>query len=176
MLTCVNAENLTARYADAPDSLSADDREQLELHVEVCGACTAALEDQRHVARILIARPPMPVPPGFSARVAARIDAEPGGWLALLNWRAWTVALTPLAAALVFVAWLGGTWGTTTAPVAATTQASVTPPVTFDTWAASTAGSNRASLFLQPATTGDALLEAVLTGTQSANGDSHDVR
>ena len=176
MLTCVTSENLIARYADAPESLSAAERESLELHIGACGACRAALDDQRQVARILHDRVPTPVTAGFSARIAARLDAEPEGWLALANWRAWTVALVPVALVLMLVAWLGGASGSTRAPVPAATQAFNAAPVTFDNWAASTAGSTRASLFLQPATTGDALLEAVLTGAPSSNGDSRDVR
>lgn len=186
-MKCTEIEPLIARYADeaaalSPDeasALSADEasassdvqRQQLEAHVKTCEACRAALGDQRQVARVLQARAQVPVPPGFRGRVAARIDAERGGWLSLANWRAWTAALAPLAAALVFVAWLGGDATSGSSTSAAATEGSATATVTFDTWAVSTASSNPAAVFLEAASGGDALLEAVLTGASSSSGD-----
>jgi anti-sigma factor RsiW len=169
-MNCSEIERLIARYADDAGALSDVQRQHLESHLESCDACRVALGEQRQVARALGARPQVAVPPGFAARVAAGIDAEGEGWLPLANWRAWTAALAPLAAALVFVAWLsGGSGVSSTSP--ASTQASTTAGETFDTWAISTASSSRAAVFLEDGSGGDALLEAVLTGTSSSGGN-----
>src|SRR4051794_20446637 len=108
VMTCPTAEPLIARYVDDPGALGAADRQQLETHLASCEACRVVLDTQRHVARVLHARPQVPVPPGFASRLAARLDAEPQGWLAIANWRAWTVALAPIAGGLVVVGWVGG--------------------------------------------------------------------
>jgi hypothetical protein len=164
-MTCPTAEPLIARYADDPAALGAAERQQLELHLEVCEACRVVLEDQRQVARVLHARPQVAVPPAFAARLAVRLDAEPRGWLGIANWRAWTVTLTPLAAALVFIAWFGGSAGTQPAALSssATTE-------TFETWTASGTAAEPAAVFLQ-SSTGDVLLEAVLTGGAAPAGE-----
>lgn len=162
-MTCSAAEPLIPRYADDPAALSAAQRQPLELHLAVCDACRVVLEDQRHVVRVLNARPHAAVPPAFAARLAARLDAEPQGWLGLANWRAWTVTLTPLAAALVLIAWLGGA-----ASLQSPALSSSAPTETFETWTASATG-EPAAVFLQ-SSTGDVLLEAVLTGAAAAAG------
>ena len=169
-MNCPAAEPLITRYADDPSALGYAERQALERHIEACEACRLVLQDQRHVARALRARLPVAVSPGFAARLAARLDAEPMGWLGLANWRAWTVTLTPVALALVFVAWLGGSASTQeSAPSTSAGQAE-----TFETWPASSAAAEPAAVFLQ-SSTGDALLEAVLTGDADPAGDS-DVR
>ncbi len=169
-MNCPAAEPLIARYADDPASLGSAERQGLDRHIDVCDACRVVLQDQRHVARALRARSPVAVSPGFAARLAARIDAEPTGWLGIANWRVWTVTLTPVALALVFVAWLGGAAGTQ--PSVPST--SVAQAETFDTWPTPSAAAEPAAVFLQ-SSTGDALLEAVLTGDADPAGDA-DVR
>jgi hypothetical protein len=165
-MNCPAAEPMIARYADDPASLGSAERQELERHIEVCEACRIVLQDQRHVARALRARSPLAVSPGFAARLAARLDAEPTGWLGIANWRTWTVTLTPVALALVFVAWLGGSGSTqTSAPSTSAGQAE-----TFDTWPTSNAAAEPAAVFLQ-SSTGDALLEAVLTGAPAGDSD-----
>jgi anti-sigma factor RsiW len=166
-MNCPAAEPLIARYADDPASLGSGERQELERHIEVCEACRVVLQDQRHVARALRARSPVAVSPGFAARLAARLDSEPTGWLGIANWRAWTAALTPVAVALVFVAWLGGS--ASTQPSESSTPAGQVE--TFDTWPTSSAAGEPAAVFLQ-SSTGDALLEAVLTGAPAPAGDS----
>jgi predicted anti-sigma-YlaC factor YlaD len=167
-MTCPTAEPLIARYADDPASLDAAERQPLELHLAMCEACRVVLDDQRHVARALHARPVAAVSPSFAAQLAARLDAEPIGWLAIANWRAWTVTLAPVAAVLVFIAWFGLATRTQS-PV----SSSLAPADTFETWTSSAAG-EPAGVFLQ-SSNGDVLLEAVLTGTAVPAGES-DVR
>jgi Putative zinc-finger len=165
-MTCTDCEALMGRYADDPAALAPADRQQLELHLASCEGCRLALEDQRQVARLLHARPPVEVSPAFAARLAARLESEPQGLLALANWRAWTVSLTPVAAALVLVAWLGaGTTG------GGGTQRDASPSAdSFAMWATPTASDDQAAVFLQPST-GDVLLEAVLTGAPAGEHD-----
>jgi anti-sigma factor RsiW len=167
-MTCTDSDALIGRYADDPAALAPADRQQLELHLGTCQSCRVALEDQRQVARLLHARPPLEVSASFAARLAARLAGEPQGLLALANWRVWTVSLTPVAAALVLVAWLGaGATG------AGTTQRDASSSSdSFAMWAAPTAADDQAAVFLQ-SSTGDVLLEAVLTGAPAAE---HDVR
>jgi predicted anti-sigma-YlaC factor YlaD len=162
-MTCPTAEPLIARYADDPSALGAFERGELELHLGVCEACRVVLDDQRQVARMLHARPQAAVPPDFGARLAARLDAEPQGWLAIANWRVWTVTLAPVAAALVLIAWLGGS---------SARQSSAAPQAsaeTFETVTAARVG-EPAAVFLQ-SSRGD-LVEAVLTGAAASSGDS----
>jgi predicted anti-sigma-YlaC factor YlaD len=161
-------ERLIAREADAC-ALDAGERRELQAHLEVCTACREALESQRTVARLLRARAAVQPRPGFSALVSARIDRENGdGFLAVANWRAWTVGLAPVAAALVLMAYLG---------VGAASATSTDAAVTFETWASANSASTPAAVFLQPSASGDQLLEAVLTGAvPSSSGESPDVR
>jgi predicted anti-sigma-YlaC factor YlaD len=165
-MTCPAAEPLIARYADDPTTLSAAERQQLDAHLAVCEACRLVLDDQRHVARVLHARPQAAVPSDFATRLGARLDAESQDWLSIANWRAWTVAVAPIAAALMLVAWLGGV--ATTQPQAARSAATAE---TFETWAESAAPGDQAAVFLE-SSTGDLLLEAVLTGAPEPAGDS----
>jgi hypothetical protein len=105
---------------------------------------------------------------GRSARVRCaavyRLDAEPQGILALLDWRAWTVTLSPVAAALLLIAWIGVGGASTQANRSAATE-------TFTTWTEATATGDSPAVFLQPVS-GDGLVEAVLTGAATAGGDT----
>ena len=161
-------EQLLARAADGA-TLTAPEQRQLDAHLASCASCRDALEGQRLVAHALVSRADVAAAAGFAGRVSARLDAENGGVLDLANWRAWTVGLAPVAAALVFVAYLGvGSTDTTTA-------AAETP--TFESWASASAGTTPAAVFLQPSASGDQLLETVLTGAAPATSkESSDVR
>lgn len=167
---CRDAEQLISREADAA-ALTEKERARLDVHLKSCAGCRAALDDQRHVARLLHARVEAPVRPGFAAKVAARLieqDEPAESILDLANWRAWTVGLAPVAAALVLLAWLG-----VGAPQTESSGA-VSAPVTFD--AITSAGDTPAAVFLQPSARGDVLLEAVLTGTPPSAGETNNVR
>lgn len=158
-------EGRIARYADDPASMTAADRAEVEAHLRSCSDCRDALDAQRAVAAVLRERLEARSTPGFVSRVSARIDREDedrAGLLGLANWRAWTVGLAPVAAALMLMAYLGAGSGA---------SGSTTGPQTFSEWATSAAATTPASVFLQPDTTGDALIEAVLKGaTPSAGG------
>lgn len=173
-MTCIDAEPLLARYADDETSLADDAREPLRMHLSECAACRIALEDQRETSALLRARLATVPRPGLVARVSARIDRETGGagqiegraeagWFGAVNWRAWTVGLVPVAAALIVAAYLD-------TGSARSTAVSQTVPVTFEEWI-----SADAPAALQPAATGDTLIETVLKGTVPTSGDA-DVR
>ncbi len=172
-------EHLLARAAD--DALTAPQRRELDRHLEACAACREALEAQRLVARALNGRIDGGAAEGLSARVAARLDADGAGVLELANWRAWTVGLTPVAAALVMIAFLGVGTGTgksdTTAAARITTEtrAAASEAVTFESWASGTARGT-AAVFLQPSASGEQLLETVLIGGVLPAAEASDVR
>ena len=63
--------------------------------------------DQDLVAATLRSAPPPEVSPAFLARVNARIDDDGrAGWFGLLDFRAWTLRLAPVAAAVALIALL----------------------------------------------------------------------
>lgn len=125
-------------------------------HLEHCEACREIVEAQRRVSAILAARPLAEAPWGFSNRVMARLATAPG-WVEVLNWRAWTVRLAPVAAGLVVVATLG--FGPTEAAAPIEFSDLVTDWVAEDDAATLPAF----SLLWQEEVTDDTLLEAVLT-------------
>jgi anti-sigma factor RsiW len=168
-MTCTDAQPLIARYADDEQALAANARAELEAHFASCAACRTALEEQRDVAGLLRGRLETTPQPGFVARVSARIDGrEPGsqgagepGWLGIANWRAWTVGLAPIAAALFVAAYIDirSTTSNGTVPAAA---------ASFEEWTTASAPAA-----LQSSATGDALIEAVLIGAVPSSGDAH---
>jgi len=85
--------------------LRADEEQCFERHLEQCNMCQEALEIQQRVAEVLSSRPVVRTPLGFSDRVMANLSVQ--GWLAVLDWRAWTFRLAPVAAGLTVVAVLG---------------------------------------------------------------------
>jgi predicted anti-sigma-YlaC factor YlaD len=162
-MTCADAERVIVRYADDERSLAGSARVELTAHLEGCAACRAALDAQRDVATALRRRPPSVPAPGLVARVSARLDAErDAGWLGLANWRAWTVGLAPVAAALTIAAYVE--WGS--AINAPATAPAATP--TIEEWTVADAPA-----ILQTSASGDALIEAVLTGAVPASGDGN---
>lgn len=151
-MTCNQA--LLARYADDPGSLGDADQTTLEAHVESCAACRAALDEQRYVSAVLRDRLAAEPQPGLVARVSARIDRDTAdGWLGLANWRAWTVGLAPVAAALIVAAFLTGAGGNTTS--------SPSDAASLEEW---TVSATAASTLLEASPADEALLEAVLMG------------
>jgi predicted anti-sigma-YlaC factor YlaD len=164
---CSSFERLIVRRADR-SALSEEERSRLDAHLASCEACRAALDQQQLVAQALRGRSESPVRPGFAARLTGRLDREDEGVLGLANWHAWTVSLAPVAAALLLAAYVGV--GSSTATPTTDTAARQTPSSNetaspFENWTASAAGSSTASVFLQPSTSGDVLLETVLTGS-----------
>lgn len=111
--------------------------------------------EQEAVAAVLRTRPDAAVPIGFASRVSARIAAEglkPGGWfgewLALADWRAWTIGLVPVVGAVVLAV--------------ALTSASTTPAVASDEEGS---GPEAAAILINSTGVGgDALLSLALTG------------
>ena len=115
-MTCLQVEPLLARAADG--TLDAERAAGLAGHLEACADCRDALETQRAARALVAARPELPVPAGFAARVLAALPERhtpAAGWLDALNWRAWTLRLAPVAGALFVGAALGlGPSGETT--------------------------------------------------------------
>ncbi len=112
--------------------------------------------DQDLVAATLASAPPPEVSPAFLARVNARIDADDqNGWFGVLDFRAWTLRLAPIAAAIALVALL---W-----PDNAISPASNPPPVATVTTAADTFTPSLEDDWQQDVS-GNALLEAALDG------------
>jgi hypothetical protein len=108
-------------------------------------------DEQDLVAAALGSLPPAEVRAGFVARVNARIDAGDGGWLAVADFRLWTLRLAPAVAALALVAAL---WSVPAqAPSAATATSTSDAAATF---------SPASSGDWQKDVSGDALLEAAL--------------
>ena len=86
--------------------------------------------DQELVAAALASAPPPEVSPSFLARVNARIDADrDAGWLAIADFRVWTLRLVPVAAgvALIAVLWPAQATDSTAQVTAPTAQATFTP-------------------------------------------------
>jgi hypothetical protein len=130
------------------------------------------LEEQREVAGWLRSRPASQPRPGLVARVSARIDRGTGAsaasdWLELANWRRWSAALVPLAAALLAVAYLDlVSASSSTAGTTATASNGVV--VTLQEWTTADA-----PVVVQPSVSGDALFEAVLFGSITSSGDAN---
>ena len=173
MLQCADYERVIARIVNDPRGVAGNDRRELEAHLASCVSCRAALADQRAVADALSMRPSAALPDRFQARLAARLD-EDESWLPVVNWRAWTISLAPVAAAMLFLAWLMPGANTSSGNTATPPIAQSAPP-SLETWTASNVPS-AAAAFLQPETTGDSLLEAVLTNSPPAAGAGSDVR
>ena len=108
-MTCQEAEPLLARAADGTLGTGRDTA--LARHLADCAACREALAVQRAARDLLAGRPDVPVPLGFTTRVMANLpQREPSAaaaWLEVLNWRAWTLRLAPVAGALFVWAALG---------------------------------------------------------------------
>ena len=157
-MTCTDAEPLLAAAADG--ALDDTRRARLEAHLATCAECRAALEGQRQVAAILASAVQNEVSPAFLARVNRRIDGSEG-WLELVDFRAWTLRLAPIAATLALVAVLG--IGARTSP-----SSSSTPTASTVTTASTFSPSNAADWNRD--VTANALLEAAL---RRAGGDTY---
>ena len=99
-MTCDQAVTYLLHAVDDPRALDASARVALTAHLAACTRCQRDFEDQRVVSALVRGRPPDLPSPEFFAALAARLDAA-GGWLAMADWRRWTVRLSPIAAVLV---------------------------------------------------------------------------
>jgi anti-sigma factor RsiW len=107
MWSCGESAPYIVRLSDGIETIDDATRTELDAHLATCASCRADLETQRAVASVLRTRPPDRLSPAFSSRLAARLD-EASGWFGIADWRAWTVRLAPVAAALALAAVLGG--------------------------------------------------------------------
>ena len=155
MLSCADSERLIIRRADGAP-LDASSAAALDRHLESCASCREALAAQDAVAAILRNRSADEVSPGFSARLARRLD-ERTDFFDSIDWRAWTFRLTPIAAALALAAYL--------------TTAETDPTAAIDEWAAP-AGGTVSSLLQDSGVTSESLLEQMLTGEAAVGGGS----
>jgi hypothetical protein len=156
MLSCADCERLIARRADGA-TLDPSTAAALERHFEGCVSCRGILVSQHTVADILRSRPADRVSRGFSARLASRLDERTDVFDAI-DWRAWTIRLSPVAAALALAAFL-------TAAEAETTAA------TLDSWT-SPEGGTVSSLLQDSGVTSESVLEQMLTGDATTSGGS----
>ena len=165
MMTCDHGYGrLMARAAGDP----AFDDASLHAHLASCEVCRTAYREQQEVAGLLRERPAAGVSAGFTARVRGRIDDESsGGMLHLANWRAWGGTLAPLAAVLTLAAWLGVGLD---AP-----NGTVGEAESLASWTRA-AGDPEASVFLEPGSTRELLLETILTGAVPDGTGDPDVR
>ena len=104
-MTCEQAASYLLRAVDDPGALDGPARAALRAHLATCDRCQQEFEDQRAIAALLRARPPDVPSAEFCAALAARLGAA-GGWLAIADWRRWTLRLSPIAALLVIGALL----------------------------------------------------------------------
>jgi hypothetical protein len=133
---CESMVPLIVRCADG--TLAGADSAALEMHAASCRGCREALDEQKAAARLLSELPLIEAPRDFAARVRERV-VPAGGLLDLINWRAWTLRLAPVAALLAFLAWLPGSTQTGTARP-------TTASVAIDAW--STGGTDTTTALL----------------------------
>jgi anti-sigma factor RsiW len=147
---------MTLLLASVEGTLDAEGRERLAAHVSACASCRRALTEQTVVKRALAEMPLPPVSPDFAARVRQRVS--PPRWLELANWRAWTLRLVPVAAALIALLVVLPTHNET----------SNAPPESLssiiDSWTSAGAGPSASDvqLLLNPDAHPNALLDAAL--------------
>ena len=103
-MSCDDVGPLLLRRLDG--RLEGEDWHRLESHLQQCADCREELEAQQEVAAALASRPSSGASTAFVNRVLAAVEPD-GSWLDVLNWRAWTFRLAPVAAALTLVAALG---------------------------------------------------------------------
>lgn len=147
---CERMRPLILRSVDG--RLAPDARAALDAHVAACAACRAALADQQAVASLLGELPIDAGPRQFAARVRARVVPR-GALVDLVNWRAWTWRLVPVAALLGLLAWLPSSGGSARFDTA------------LDSWAAG-AGQSPASLVISDQTDADELLLVAVEGQE----------
>ena len=165
-MRCDEAQEMLMR--EDSGRLSLDEQRTLVAHLAACAGCRDMAREQRMVAEVLVSRVDAPVPPGFADRVLTVLDT-PAGWLALADWRRWTLRFAPVAAGLTLAALLvpSATIEANTPELEQIAQTFALddqegdPPVT--------------SLFWQPEVDGDTLLAAAVTGSAEwVSGEAQD--
>lgn len=147
---CERMRPLILRSVDG--RLTPDARVALDAHVAACAACREALADQQGVASLLGELPIDAGPREFATRVRDRV-APRGALVDLVNWRAWTWRLVPVAALLGLLAWLPSSGGSASFDAA------------LDSWAAGPSQSP-ASLVISDQTEADELLLVAVEGQE----------
>lgn len=150
-ITCEEARRLMLRDDGvlSPDGTPTE----LFLHVRACDRCREELEEQLTVRGLLAVVVGEPVPPGFAARVCARIETSASP-VERVNWKAWTFRLTPVAVGLL----LAGALMTLHA-----SRTSVSLNTVLDWWTIGDTSSSTATLLLNGAPA-DRLLQELLVG------------
>jgi hypothetical protein len=87
----------------AEGTISAEESWRLRAHLRRCVECRLEADAQTFVRQVLTTRPEEPLPAGFAASLAERLDREATPWLTLLNWQTWSIRLMP--AAVVLLVW-----------------------------------------------------------------------
>ena len=172
-MQCADVAPFIVRRADAPETLDAGTRAAVDSHVAGCASCRALLDEQRAVAGMLRMRPADAVSARFGAQLAARLNSASGGkaasgwdaasaldptssWFGIVDWKRWTLRLTPVAAALALATYLGlGTASQT--------------PVSVEEWALGATDAQAESMPWDSGVSADSVLETMLTGEESAN-------
>jgi anti-sigma factor RsiW len=165
-MSCHDLASQLVRFADEPESLDRSARTLVEDHLADCAACRAALETQRTVSGLLRSRPADRLSPEFAAQLAQRLD-EASGWFGIADWRAWTLRLTPIAAALALAIYLG---------LGMSAQSGTTSSVTVEEWFGA-ADASAESMLWESGVSAESVIETMLTGERAAgNGGTVDVR
>lgn len=148
---CERMRPLILRSVDG--GLVGDDRAALDAHLAHCGSCREALADQGAVAGVLGELTLDHGPRDFASRVRERV-APRADLLDLVNWRAWTWRLMPVAALLGLLAWLPSAGG------------SGSIDAVLDSWAVGGTGESTASLVISSETEANELLAAAVEGQE----------
>jgi hypothetical protein len=152
-ISCEEARRLMLRDdgVPSPDGTPTE----LFLHVRACDGCRAQLEEQLTVRGLLADLVEEPVPPGFAARVCARVEigASP---VERVNWKSWTLRLTPVAAGLLLAGAL---------MVIRASRASVSLDTVLDQWTTGDTSSSAATLLLDGAPANRLLQELLVGGS-----------
>lgn len=74
VIDCKHVWEHISGYLD--DSLSPEDREHVQKHLEHCEICSAILDSTRNILILIADKHTFELPLGFSERLHARLDAE----------------------------------------------------------------------------------------------------
>ena len=163
-MLCSDAVPLIVRRAEdaesfpegLPELIDAQTRAELDAHLEGCASCRAELDAQRAVSTWLRTRPADRLSPHFASRLAARLD-DASGWFGIADWRAWTLRLAPVAAALALATYLG-------------LGASAQTPATIEEWTLGTSESSTEAMLWDSRVSAESIMETMLTGELPAGG------